>query len=250
MAGRIAFCDDSRLGYDASRRPFAPGESLAFDDSYRLAHLPLVAPQHPEIIRQVEGKDYVDGRYVLARYSLVVPVPFGGLIGSETFQAFEREMRSTTFASKINWSLCDQRSDRLHATVVNGLQESDFERCANAVEAAVSQLGPLSMRLGGPFLGRMNTGRIYLPVYPQLVAGEDAFALVQNACGARVTRFYVVGYYHLTEALNVAETEDLARIAAKWQHRVLAEMPINSFDVQATNDDLALSARIVRTIQL
>ena len=74
------------------------------------------------------------------------------------------------------------------------------------------------------------------------------FGLVQQACGARLTRFYVIGYYHFAAALTVAETADLAGLAERWRRRVLAELPVTSLAVMATNDDLALSGRVVATI--
>lgn len=244
----MKFCDDTVMAYDASRRVFGPGEALAFDDAYRLAHLPLVAPGHPEIIAGKDGTDYRNGTYETPRHSLVVPVDAGQLGTSEAFLQFETELRSFSFSDKIAWQLGHERAGKLHATIVGGLSEPDIARCTDAAAAALAPLGALSLRIGGPFLGRINTGRIYLPVYPCCHDGEDVFGLVQQACGARQTRFYVVGYFHFAAALTVAETTDLAGLVERWRHRVLAELPVRSLAVMATNDDLALSGRVVATI--
>jgi hypothetical protein len=242
----MKFCDDTVMAYDASRRIFSPGEVLAFDEAYRLAHLPLVAPGHAEIISTKDGTDYRNGTYKTPRHSLVVPVDAGQLARSETFRQFEAELRSFSFSDKIAWRLGDERAGKLHATVIGGL--SEIVRCTDAVAAALAPLGAFSLRIGGPFLGRINTGRIYLPVYPCCHDGDDVFALVQRACGARLSRFYVIGYYHLAEPLTVAETADLAGLAERWRRRVLAELPVTSLAIQSTNDDLALSGRVVMTI--
>src|SRR5690349_1736995 len=69
----ITYCGDAALGYAAARRHFGRGEALRFDDSYRVAHLPLIAPSHPAVLRSATGTDYQDGRYTAARYALVVP---------------------------------------------------------------------------------------------------------------------------------------------------------------------------------
>jgi hypothetical protein len=244
----MKFCDDSVLAYDASRRVFSPGEALTFDNAYRLAHLPLVAPGHAAIISTKDGTDYHNGRYETPRHSLVVPIDAGQLARSETFRQFEAELRSFSFSDKIAWQLGDERAGKLHATVVGGLSEKDIARCAEAAAGALAPLGAVSLRIGGPFLGRINTGRIYLPVYPCCHDGKDVFTLVQSACGARLSRFYVIGYYHLAAPLTVAETADLAGLAERWRRRVLAELPVTSFVVMATNDDLALSGRVVATI--
>ena len=244
----MKFCNDNVMAFDASRRVFGPGETLTFDDAYRLAHLPLVAPGHAEIIAGKDGTDYRNGRYDTPRHSLVVPIDAQALGRSETFQAFEAELRSFSFSDKIAWQLGRERAGKLHATIVGGLSEPDIARCVQAVTVALAPLGALALRLGGPFLGRINTGRIYLPVYPCCHHDEDVFGLVQQACGARQTRFHVVGLYHFAAALTAAETTDLAGLAERWRRRVLAELPVTSLAVMATNDDLALSGRIVATI--
>ncbi|KQU64359.1 hypothetical protein ASC75_14605 [Aminobacter sp. DSM 101952] len=244
----MTFCDDAMMGYDAARRSFGPGATLDFDEAYRLAHLPLVAPGHPDALAGKDGTDYRNGRYATPRHSLVVPVDAGELGRSKAFRRFEAELRSFSFSDKIAWQIGRERASKLHATIVGGLAETDLARCADAAAAALARLGALSLRIGGPFLGRINTGRIYLPVYPCCRDGEDVFALVQRACGARQTRFYVVGCYHFAAALSVAETADLSGLAERWRRRILAELPVTSLAVMATNDDLALSGRVVAAI--
>ena len=46
----IQFCSDDELGFERSRTRFPCGEGLTLDETYRLAHLPLVAPDHPRVI--------------------------------------------------------------------------------------------------------------------------------------------------------------------------------------------------------
>jgi hypothetical protein len=52
--GDREFCTDEELGYGRSRFLFAAGTGLRLDEAYRLAHLPLVAPTHPDVIRARE----------------------------------------------------------------------------------------------------------------------------------------------------------------------------------------------------
>src|SRR5512134_633047 len=197
----IQFCDDAMLNYASSRRIFKPGDTLQFDPAYRLAHLPLVAPDHPASIRAVPGQDYRDGTYLKPRYSLVAPVRSQDLTESPAFQALERDLQAASFARKIAWDLGKRRAAKLHATVVNGLSEADADACAAAMARVLARLGPLCFRLGGPFVGNKTLGRIYFPVYPQAIDGDDSFGLVQDAVGGVRTRFYVVGYYNLVDEL-------------------------------------------------
>lgn len=242
------YCDDAMLAYAAARRVFLAGEALTFDKAYRLAHLPLVAPDHPDVIESEAGKDYRSGRYAATRYSLTLPIDADELGRSAGFQACEEELCGLSFSAKINWEIGRERAKKLHATVVGGLSEGDIEACARAAAAALAPLGQISIRLGGPFLGTMNTGRIYLPVYPECRDGKDVLGLVQATCGARQSRFYGVGYYQLAATLTVAETEELAGLVERWRERTLAVLTTGSLAIQATNDDLALSARIVTSI--
>lgn len=246
----LTFCDDMAMTYDASRRLFAPGERLSFDESYRLAHLPLVVPGHADVIRSVPDRDYVDGRYERPRHSLIAPVSAADLMASPVFREMEAEMRAASFAAKIHWGLCETRAATLHATIVNGLVERDIDTCAKAVADGLRFIDAITFRLGGPFIGMKNFGRIYFPVYPQIIRGEDAFALIQDACGAPRTRFYVVGYYHLTDALDAPETHDLALLLERWRGRIMAELTLSTLTIQATNDDLALTGRPVARIEL
>ncbi|ODT06183.1 MAG: hypothetical protein ABS58_12595 [Mesorhizobium sp. SCN 65-20] len=244
------FCDDEMLAYDGSRRTFLPGEALTFDEAYRLAHLPLVAPGHPEAIARKEGRDYASGRYATPRFSLVAPVDATALEASPGFSRFEQELRSHRFSDKIEWRLNRERATKLHATIVNGLAEGDIAACAKSAAEALAPFGRISIGIGGPFLGRINSGRIYLPVYPERRDGADVFSVIQAACGARQTRFYVVGYYHLHSALTAAETSELAGLVERWRRDTLAILPVNTLAIQATNDDLALSARNIVELPL
>jgi hypothetical protein len=246
--GRRAESDDPLLRrHDPQLRRvariFQPGDTLEFDTSYRLTHLPLVAPHHPAAIREMAGENYRNGQYDVPRYSLVVPVPMEALTSSSEFQALEREMRAAAFADKIAWELCERRASKLHASLINDLMEADAEHCADAVARLLPRLGPVLFRLGGPFIGNKNTGRIYFPAYPREIDGEDAFALIQDAAGAARTRFYAIGYYHLVDQLDPRETADLAALLDHWRSVILAEVQVASLVVHATNDNLALSGR-------
>jgi hypothetical protein len=239
----MTYCDDAMMAYQASRKIFQPGERIVFDEAYRLAHLPLVNPEHPAVISQVDGRDYRNGRYEKVRHALVMPIAAESLERSEPFQALDRAMRSARFAPKIAWELCERRRSRLHATLASGMAEADLDRCTASAQTVLDRTGPISVCLKGPFVGDRNFGRIYFPVYPQQVDGQDPFALVQESIGISPTRLYVVGYYHMLSELDVKETAELAQLFDRWHDRVVVQTTISFLELYATNDDLALSAR-------
>lgn len=239
----VTYCDESMMAYQSNRKTFQSGERVVFDDGYRLAHLPLVNPEHPAVVSQVDGRDYRNGIYEKARYALVMPIAAEVFLQSEPVQAIERAMKSARFAPKIAWELCERRRSRLHATLA-GVSETDLDRCAASTQDALDKAGPISIYLKGPFLGNRNTGRLYFPVYPQQIDGEDAFALVQRSVGVSPTRLYLVGYYHMRTELDAQETAELAELIDQWRDQVVVQTTISFLELYATNDDLALSARI------
>ena len=244
----VAYCDETMMAYRSARKIFQPGECVVFDEGYRLAHLPLVNPGHPAIISEIDGRDYRSGTYDKARYALVMPIAGELFLKSDMVQTLERAMKSSGFAAKIAWEVCERRRSKLHATLASGLLEADLDRCIAAVQAVLDQIGPIAVRLKGPFMGTRNTGRIYFPIYPETIQGEDAFALVQRSIGAPLTRLYLVGYYHLRDELDPAETRELAEMLDLWRDRVVVEATIPFLELHATNDDLALSARTRATM--
>ena len=239
----ITYCDDSMMAYRSSRKIFQPGEGVVFDEGYRLAHLPLVNAGHPAVISEVDGRDYRNGTYQKTRYALVMPISAEAFLESNQVQALELAMKSSGFAPKIAWEICERRRLQLHATLASGISEADLVRCAAVVQDLLDQIGSISVCLKGPFLGTRNTGRIYFPVYPQKIGGEDAFTLVQKSIGMAPTKLYLVGYYHMRQELDPLETRELAELIDQWRDRIVVTTTIPFLEVHATNDDLALSAR-------
>jgi hypothetical protein len=130
----IIYCDDSMMGYRSARRKFQPGERVVFDEGYRLAHLPLVNAGHPAVISEVDGREYRNGTYEKTRYALVMPISADAFLESDQVQALELAMKSSGFAPKIAWEMCELRRSRLHATLASGISEADLDRCAAAVQ--------------------------------------------------------------------------------------------------------------------
>jgi hypothetical protein len=167
----IIYCDDSMMAYRLEQKILQPGEGIVFDEGYRLAHLPLVNAGHPAVISEVEGRDYRNGTYEKTRYALVMPISAEAFLESDQVQALELAMKSSSFAPKIAWEICELRRSKLHATLASGISEADLDRCAAAVQNLLDEIGSISVCLKGPFQGTRNTGRINFPVYPQKIGG-------------------------------------------------------------------------------
>jgi len=244
----LDFCTDEALAYASSRHPFAPGQPLNLGADYRLAHLPLVAPAHPEAIRSVEGRDYVDGRYAVARDALVVHLPAEALEAAGPYRELEAELRASRFAAKVAWDVGARRRQVMHATLAGPIDAAVAARCADQTAGFLKRHGAISFRLGGPFVGNRNHGRIYLPVYPQKIAGDDAFGALQAACGRPRSRFYAAGMWHLRDGLDAAEAAALGALVDKWWAREILRIDAAHFGILRVHDDLALDGATWRWI--
>jgi hypothetical protein len=247
----IELCADDELGYLRSRTPFAAGDRLILDEPYRLAHLPLVAPDHPGVIASREGTHYDRGHHP-AVFSLVMPVSWQSLSASPAFQELEKNLKTSAFASKICWPLMERRKDRLHATVSGSLAVGGNEPPAftPAQQRELAALGPIAVELRGLFSGNVNKGRLYLRVYPERRNGKNLFREMQRILGRMQTDLYLVGLYNLIDDLDLAETAALAALIEKWWDR-----PILRFDVPLlwllwATDDLVLNGGVCGEVAL
>ncbi|WP_298952185.1 hypothetical protein [uncultured Methylobacterium sp.] len=241
------FCDDDELGYRRSRTVFRVGEGLHLDESYRRAHLPLVAPDHPGVIREERG--YRMGRRAPMR-SVVVPVPGEALEAAPAFRALDAALRAAPFAGKLAWPLLARRRDRLHATLA-GLGPADAAQPLGAEQrAALARLGPVAVELRGLFSGTINLGRLYLRAYPERRGDENAFRLIQRALGRPETDLALVGLHNLTDDLSAPEAEALAHLIAEAWDRPLLRFTVDRLWLLESRDDLVLDAAVIDTPSL
>jgi hypothetical protein len=247
-AGRASlFCDDSELGYRRSLTDFSV--PLTLDDSYRLAHLPLVAPNHPRVIPRVEGKFYERGRHPPV-FSLVLPVPDEALRGSAAFLALEAEIKAAPFAAKIAWDILPRRKDRLHATICGSLGTAAEPTIADETRRALCAIPPFAVELRGLFSGNVNRGRLYLAAYPEKRDGMNMLQAVQQAFGRSPGDLWLVGLYNLTDDLDAGETAALADIVMRWRDRPLLRREATAFEILGACDDLVLDSVVEEILPL
>ncbi|MFJ5368912.1 hypothetical protein ACIPIA_06790 [Bosea sp. CER48] len=195
------FCGDAELGYRRNLTDFA--SPLLLDESYRLAHLPLVAPNHPGVIARRDGRFYEMGRHPRV-FSLVLPVDDGVLQASPAFRALEDELRAAPFAGKIAWNILPKRRGKLHATLCGSLATGEPATATQATRDALSRIEPFNVELRGLFSGNVNRGRLYLAVYPEKRAGANVLQAVQAAFGRPPGDLWLVGLYNFTDDLDGA----------------------------------------------
>jgi len=242
----MLFADDNLLGYGNAYRTFSDGEWLILDANYRRAHLPLVNPWHSDVIAVDE--DYRDGRYEATRYSLVLPVSDKRLRQTPPFSAIEQALMNASFSGKVAWDLLDKRKNLLHATISSGLGQNEIESLSSMLKVFMMTKPVKKYRLGGLFMGPVNTGRLYFKVYPGICDDGHVFGELQSLLGLKKTQFFLVGYYNLTDHLNLRETQEMADILKRFRHEILWEEEIRELWLLSTHDDLVLSGKRVHKI--
>jgi hypothetical protein len=246
----VEFCADSELGYAQGRTHFASGRGLALDDAYRLAHLPLVAPDHPGVIPTREGTFYDRGRHPRV-YSLVLPVPWNMLRAAAPFQELEHELRKSAVTQKIAWALMERRLERLHATVCGSLTIGESPPViTQSQRRELAKLGPIHVELRGLFSGTVNVGRLYLRAYPERRCGDNLFRNIQRVLGRPQTNLYVVGLYNLTDDLSPSEAAALATLVDRWWDRAIVRLEITYLWLLWAMDDLVLNAGVTEKVPL
>ncbi|SDR61450.1 hypothetical protein SAMN05444161_8164 [Rhizobiales bacterium GAS191] len=249
------FCTDDELGYLRSRTRFAAGEGLVLDGSYRLAHLPLVAPAHPGVIARRDGDGdglvgFEMGRHERV-FSIAVPVPAEALERSPAYRELNDELKASPFAAKIAWNLLPERRDKLHATICGSLSIGDEPpRLDSRVRAALAGHGPLQVELRGLFSGNVNLGRLYLRAYPEFRNGVNMFRRLQMTLGRRETDLYVVGLHNLVDDLDAAEALFLAGMIERWWDRPILRFRAETLWLLGARDDLVLDSNIAEEIEL
>lgn len=245
------FCQDDALAYDRSRTVFVPGHGLALDESYRLAHLPLVAPDHPGVILEREGCYYARGRHPRV-VSLVLPVQDGDLAAAPAYAALDRELQAAPFAGKIAWDVAARRVDRLHATLCGSLAVGPeaVPVMTLAQQAALAGLGPVTVELRGLFSGNINIGRLYLRVYPECRNGADMLAEIQRIMGRPPSGLYLVGLHALTDDLDPAEAASLAKMIDRWWDRPILRLAVDALWLLWATDDQVLDGGVVAYVPL
>jgi hypothetical protein len=241
------FSSDDTLGYRRSLTDFST--PLALDESYRLAHLPLLAPEHPRAIPRLDGRDYEMGRHAEI-FSLVMPVPQDAPDASPAWRELEAELRAAPFGGKIAWDLLPKRAARLHATIVGSLGRGERPAIAPEIRARLAAIAPFEVELRGLFSGNVNLGRLYLRAYPQQAPGLNPFQQIQQAFGRPAGDLYLLGYYNLIDDLDPQETRALAALLARWWDRPLLRLRVDALWLMGASDDLVLDSRITETLPL
>ncbi len=232
-------CRDDEMGYERARTAFVADDGMTLDERYRLAHLPLVAPDHPDVIASAPGEPYRMGRRPCVT-SLTLHVPAAALEASSAYAQLQAELRDASFNAKIAWDVVERRRDVLHATICGSMGAQAPPGVTHAQAASLAAIGPFEVELRGVFSGNVNHGRLYLRAYPERRDGENVLRRIQRAFGRQDSDLFLVGVWNLTDHLDSREAGDLSRLIDDWWDRPIARFAVERLRLITSFDDLVL----------
>lgn len=245
----VTFCSDSQLLYSDYETEFGEGQELLFDESYRLAHLPLVAPSHPRVIHSKSGTNYKLGIHESV-YSIAIPVYAEQLLASEEYIKLCNELKMSSFSHKLSWDTYSQRKYKLHATICGAISTENAPLIEDDIFKRLREVGPVAIQIRGLFSGNLNVGRLYLKVYPEERDGKNMFHVFQRIFGSPITDLYVVGLFNLIDELNPKEAKELHSLLTVWRDVVFLQMELKELWMLKSRDDLVLNGSVQQAIPI
>ncbi|MEV4759994.1 hypothetical protein AB0J86_33530 [Micromonospora sp. NPDC049559] len=227
------------LAAQGAEYDWAGHDELRLDSRYRTRQLPLLHDRP----RAALGPDTGPGEYWPPVRSIVVPID-GHLVAADPqMRAFLTELARSAVGKLVWWQGLVLRADRTHATLVPDNQsEPDPDPSSGGSSGGVMVL------VRGPWIGRMNTGRIYLPVQAADRHCATYLAQVRARAGAE-RRPLLAGYLQLTGAVTGAGYRELRDLVATYQSMAIP-MPVRQLWVMDTMDDLVLRSEVTARIPL
>ncbi|MGW3014322.1 hypothetical protein ACWC9R_36670 [Streptomyces sp. NPDC001219] len=227
----------AELSRQAAAYDWAANEALTLDQRYRERHLPLLDHR----ARAPLGPETGPAEYWPPIRSVVIPIDSSRLAADAGITAFLSDLRQSDLASRVWWPGLALRADRMHATLVGGLEEG------TEIPAQLSQR--ISVTVRGPWIGRFNTGRIYLPV--QAADRVSATALAQLRTHTQAPhRPLLAGYLQLTDEVTGDAYRQLRDLVAAHQSRIAVHLPLSELWLMDTMDDLVLRSHLAARVPL
>lgn len=243
------FCSDHQLSYKDCQTEISDGQGLLFDEPYRLAHLPLVAPDHPRVIQTKPGTSYNCGLHDPV-YSVALPIHENQMDKSEEFKRLCDELRTSGFSHKLSWNTFSQRKNKLHATICGQKSIKDAPHVKQYVLEKLRHIGPVSIKVRGLFSGNINIGRLYLKVYPEQRDGKNMCHTIQQIFDAPLTDLYIVGLFNFIDELNIEEAQEFKKLLHLWQDVEFLQIEVEELWMLESRDDLVLDGGIAIKIPM
>ncbi|WP_412538131.1 hypothetical protein R8Z50_19960 [Longispora sp. K20-0274] len=258
---------------------------LVLDDRYRERQLPLLGRRpNPDL----SGTDVLPGEFWPPVRYVAVPIDTRALLADPGFAAFLDELRASEVAGDVWWEGIEARADRVHATLAPDIDTTTADQPESrpiavtadppgsgpiAATAEPADSGPsavttdrrrggtadppgcgptdvqLEVTVRGPWVGRFNTGRIYLPVQIPSPADRRLLAAVRDRFGAPHTAL-LAGFLQLRRGVGGRPYERLRALVRRHQPLVAVPMTVDHLEVRDTMDGLVLRSRVVGRIPL
>ncbi|MEU6326745.1 hypothetical protein ABZ851_05565 [Streptomyces sp. NPDC047049] len=225
------------LSRQAAAYDWAANGALTLDRRYRERQLPLLHDR----ARAPLGPETGAAEYWPPIRSAVIPLDGRRLAADPAVTAFLDDLRHSDVAPLVWWPGLALRADRMHATLAGGLTETP--------ELLAGPTPHIEVIVRGPWVGRFNTGRIYLPVQAADTESATALAHLRTRTGAP-HRPLLAGYLQLTDDVTGTPYRQLRDLVTTHQSRIAVRLPLTELWLMDTMDDLVLRSHLTTRIPL
>ncbi|MER0480009.1 hypothetical protein ABR737_16960 [Streptomyces sp. Edi2] len=225
------------LSRQAAAYDWAANRALTLDQRYRERQLPLLHDRARAPLAPETGT----AEYWPPIRSAVIPIDSRRLAADPGITAFLDDLRRSDVAPLIWWPGLALRADRMHATLAGGLEGSP--------ELLAHPAPPIEVIVRGPWIGRFNTGRIYLPVQAADAESATALSQLRTRTGAP-HRPLLAGYLQLTDDVTGTTYRQLHDLVTTHRSRIAVRLPLTELWLMDTMDDLVLRSHLTTRIPL
>ncbi|MGX1760051.1 hypothetical protein ACWIG5_24595 [Streptomyces lydicus] len=225
------------LSRQAAAYDWAADRALTLDQRYRERQLPLLHDR----ARAPLGPETGAAEYWPPIRSAVIPLDSHRLAADPGITAFLDDLRRSDVAPLIWWPGLALRADRMHATLAGGLEETP--------EFHAHSIPHIEVIVRGPWIGRFNTGRIYLPVQAADAESATTLARLRTRTGAP-HRPLLAGCLQLTDDVTGTAYRQLRDLVTTHQSRIAVRLPLTELWLMDTMDDLVLRSHLTTRIPL
>jgi hypothetical protein len=206
---------------------------LRLDERYRHRQLPLLheAPRPP-----LTGYDLPLAEFWPPVRSAAIPIDDAALRADADFTAFLDDLRRA-LGPAVWWPGLQLRADRVHATLAPDL--------GIHADLPDEPLAAVHLAVRGPWIGRINTGRIYLPVQATDAGSARQLEAVRARLGAE-HRPLLAGYLQLTGDIGGEQYAALRELVSRHQTRIHVSVIPAELWLMDTMDDLVLRSHVAK----
>lgn len=214
-------------------------DRLEFNERYRQRQLPLLN-EHSRRRDDLADREVRLGEFWPPVRCALLPIDEAALSGNAVLSEFLAALRDSAAGACVWWPGLALRQDRVHCNIQPDL--ASWQVTTDPLNA------PLEIVVRGPWIGRLNPGRIYLPVEIPDPCHQQRFAGLRTSLGAAHDPM-IAGFLQLAEEVTARKYAELRNLVHEYQDKIRIPVQADRMWVLETMDSLILRSRIAQTVR-